>query len=149
MFVEDTGNDIVTVGLCLLECRTRLEDVAKFCPHEWSFVNEKVVVVVLVNSVSIKVDVRLARNGHVTVFLSRKGHMFYRRPSVLRAYRPTIDSSILHDQSSHKKIGPTSFRPDYNDPGILDITCLYLTLPRCLDGAKVFEPPRTVKTPRT
>ena len=103
MFVEDTGNDIGTVGLCLLECRTRLENVAKFCPHEWSFVNEEVVVVVLVNSVSIKVDVRLARNGHVTVFLSRKGHMFYRRPSVQplpfvilarRAYRPTIDSSL-------------------------------------------------------
>ena len=89
----------------------------------------------------------------MTVFLSRKGHMFHRRPSVQplvrRAYRPTIDSSILHDQSSRQKIGLTSFKPDYNDPGILDITCLYLTLPRCLDGAKVFEPPRTVKTPRT
>jgi hypothetical protein len=44
------------------------------------FVNEEVVVVVLVNSVSIKVDVRLARLGHVIVFLSRKGHMTRRRP---------------------------------------------------------------------
>ena len=37
-------------------------------------VNE--VVVVVVNSGSIKVDVRLLLSGHVIVFLSRKGHMF-------------------------------------------------------------------------